>query len=82
MAATIAKTLHEWRLVHRAICSSHDTSDTFTEPSFTRDAIANVVDLFALNVGDDQPDLPVYITFPDYAIDVIASATSLIAKED
>lgn len=83
---TITKTLHEWRGVVNDMQEQYeirkpDGSYPFDnpEPAFTCDAIAGVVDLYALYVEDDHPEAMVSITFPPYALSIIESITHEVA---
>lgn len=77
---TMTKSLHEWRLIVLALQANHtirneDGSYPFDnpEPPFTCDAIAGVIDLYALYVEDDDREFMVSITVPQYAKALINS---------
>jgi hypothetical protein len=82
MPTTITNTLHEWREIARYMQKHYeirkpDGSYPFDnpEPAFTCDAIADLIDLYALYVEDDEADAPLSITVPPYAVRLIESAT-------
>jgi len=83
MPTTVTKTLHEWREIVRYMQVQYeirkpDGSYPFDnpEPAFTCDAIADLIDLYALYVEDDDADALLSITLPPYAVSLIESAAS------
>ncbi len=82
----VTKTLHEWRVIARQMHKRYeirkpDGSYPFDnpEPAFTCDAIACMIDLYALYVEDDDRDALLTITCPPYAVRMIESVTPEVA---
>ena len=87
MPVTVTLTLGEWREIAHYMKKNHvirnpDGSYPFDnpEPAFTCDAIACVIDLYALYIEDDDADAPLSITVPPYAKDLIDTATIVVAS--